>query len=414
MSKKTIPLTELVALFRQMQSRQWRDGRLHGEIVVANDEMAAFLSDLLSEENADDYPCVVERGDPEALKTGDNLSLGFGSPKTSVGLVVESAEKLLGNREIAAGTADYGWYVFESDVASWEADTELCKRIQSVKRLVEALETSAALFDHRKMNLIFIKNGRFDIPIRYPYSTLQAMDLPIADALTSELELEDGHSKQRKEICCTAICELLAGVPAEIRFSELLLRLSDFRTRFDEGYKLFASSFSFDKIREEAENVKIEYMAKIHKTLSDIQGQLLGIPISTIVVATQFKEASTAPGQFWINVAVITGATIFCALLFIALWNQRHSLDVIAEEVNRHESGLKRQNEELALKLSSVFEKLRGRVKWHKAALWTVFVVAVAAWIVGVLVFWMLSRSAFDQPKSRVDYRTVAIQSVRA
>lgn len=130
-------------------------------------------------------------------------------------------------------------------------------------------------------------------------------------------------------------------------------------------------------------------MAKIHKTLSDIQGQLLGIPISTIVVATQFKEASTAPGQLWINVAVLTGATIFCVLLFISLWNQKHSLDVISDEVTRHETGLKRQSEELASKLSSVFEKLRTRVRWHKAALLTIFGVAVAAWIVGSVVFWM-------------------------
>lgn len=395
MPKKTIPLIDLVALLRKMQSRQWRDGRLHGQITVSDEAMVALLSRLLAEEAADDYPCVIEQGDPETLKVGDVLQLGFGSPRTSIGLVVRSVEALLKNREIAAGTVDFAWYVFEEDVASWEADADLCKRLNTVKRLVHAFEVSAALFDHRKMNLIFIRNGRFDVPVHYSDSDLKAFDIATAEGLIKELGLEDGHSQQRKEICCTAVLELLANTPEASRFSQLLNCVVELRARFDEGYKLFASSFSFEKIREEAEAVRMEYTAKIHKTLADIQGQLLGIPVSTIVVATQFKEVSTTPGQLWINIAVMTGATIFGFLLFIALWNQKHSLDVIFDEVTRHERGLKRQSEELASKLSNVFEKLRSRVFWHEVALAVIFLVAIVAWLVGFSVFWMLSRSAF-------------------
>lgn len=391
MPKKTIPLTELVGLFRRMQSREWRDGRLYGRVVVSDAAMATLLRNLLSEENADDYPCVIESGDPDTLKPGDCLQLGFGSPKTSLGLVVESVDALLKNREIAAGTAEYSWYVFEEDVASWESESDLWKRLHAVNRLVEAFEASAALFDHRKANLIFIRSGRFDIPVRYEHSALKAVDMPAVNDLIKELELNDGHSKQRKEICCTAVCEMLANTPIESRFGEVLRRSAELRTRFDEGYKLFASSFSFEKIREEAEAVWVEYTTKIHKTLADIQGQLLGIPVSTIVVATQFKDVSTAPGQLWINIAVMMGAAIFCFLLFIALWNQKHSLDVISDEVTRHENGLKRQSEELALKLSDIFEKLRARVRWHRVALLVIFLVSIAALLMGFAVFWKLS-----------------------
>lgn len=395
MPKKTIPLSNLVDLFRQMQSREWRDGRLHGVVTVSDDAMAAFLRDLLDEESADDYPCLVEAGDPENLKVGDVLQLGFGAPKTSIGIVVKSVEALLKDREIAAGTGARDWYVFEDDVASWEDESDLCKRLRTVKRLVEAFELSAALFDHRRLNLIFIKSGRFDVPVQYSESALKSLDVAVAENFVKELELEDGHSKQRKEICCTAVCELLSNTPAALRFSGLLNRVEDLRSRFDEGYKLFASSFSFENIREEAEVVRIEYTAKIHKTLADIQGQLLGIPVSTIVVATQFKDLSTSPGQLWVNVAVMVGATIFCFLLLIALWNQKHSLDVISDEVDRHQNGLRRQSEELASKLSNVFNKLRARVVWHQVALAIIFFISIGAWLVGFAVFWLLSRSAF-------------------
>lgn len=123
MPKKTIPLTDLVRLFRQMQPCEWRDGRLHGQISVANAAMASFLQDLLDEDSADDYPCVIEQGDPENLAIGNILQLSFGAPKTSIGIVVESVDALLRNREIAAGTVDRDWYVFDGDVASWEADS---------------------------------------------------------------------------------------------------------------------------------------------------------------------------------------------------------------------------------------------------------------------------------------------------
>jgi hypothetical protein len=394
MRKTTILLTDLVKLFRQMQSRQWRDGRLYGEIVVADAVMATFLRELLTEESADDYPCLIEQGDPETLKVGDALRLGFGSPKTSIGLLVESVDALLKNREVAAAVVDYKWYVFEEDTASWEVDNDLCKRLDLVKRLIAALELSATLFDHRKTTLIFIRGGRFDVPVQYSAAALKSIDVVAAETLINEIGREDGHSKQRREICCTAVCELLASTTAESRFSELLNRMKDLRTRFEEGYKLFASSFSFEKIREEAETVRIEYTTKIHKTLADIQGQLLGIPVSTIVVATQFKDVATTPDHLWINIAVMTGATIFCFLLWMALWNQKHSLDVIADEVKRHEDGLKRQSEELAAKLSDVFVKLQARVFWHEVALAIIFFISIAAWLVGFAVFWMLSRSS--------------------
>lgn len=376
-----------------MESRVWRDGLLHGEIKIADLSMARFLGDLLSDENADTYPCLVEQGDPENINVGDVLHLGFGYPRTAVGLVVPTVDVLLRNHEIAAGTAEYRWYVYDEDVASWESATDLCTRLAMVKRLVAAFESSATLFDTRKGILIFLRNGRFDVPVRYDRSTLQQIDMVAAEKLAATLEVNDGHSGQRREICATAVCELLINTATGARFACLLAQLEELHGRIEDGYRLFASSFSFEKIRDQAEAVRIEYMAKIHKTLADIQGQLLGIPISTIVVATQFKEASTTAGQMWINIAIMVGATIFCALLLIAIGNQHHSLSVISEEVDRHEEALKRESATLALKLSSLFIKLRNRIFWHETALAVILFVAVAAWMVGLVVFWMLTRS---------------------
>jgi hypothetical protein len=390
MPQQPISLNELVTLFRHMDNPMWVDGRLRGNLVVQNEDMAVKLRSLLAEESADSYPCTIESGDPADLHAGSALTLAFGTPRTAIGLVAGDIDALLRNRDIASGTSDQKWYVAAQDVASWETGNPICVRLSMVRRLVAALETAATLFDQRKYTLIFIQKARLDIPIQYTSAALDKLDLQSAECLIAALETKDGHSAQRNQICATAIFELLNTTSRDERFSHMLSRIGELEERFRDGYSLFASSFSFERVRGEAEAVRVEYTAKIHKTLSDIQGQLLGIPISTIIVATQFKDSST-PGQFWINIAVLAGAFIFFILLSIALWNQKHSLDVISDEVDRHQKALLSESPELAGRLDGIFDRLKSRIIWHQIALCFIASTAAVGLIIGFAAFWMLT-----------------------
>ena len=126
----------------------------------------------------------------------------------------------------------------------------------------------------------------------------------------------------------------------------------------------------------------------------------MGIPISTIVVATQFKDVEmfTGPartGQMWINVAVIAGAFIFCIFLTLAALNQKHTLDVLEEEIDRHKKALAEDHADIKARLDSIFVKLTNRATLHRIGLWIVFIVCWVAFFFGFSVFWMLTRSAF-------------------
>ncbi len=389
--KMKIQLSNLVGLFRQMPDRVWQNGQLVGRITAQDQATVDLLVELLREENADDFPCSIEEGNPDTICVGDSLKLAFGVPKLAIGHLVESLNDLLQNSEIASGAKVSEWYVFKEDVASWETTVDVSKRLALVKKLVEVLESSATLFDHRRSVLIFTTDGRFDVQVSYDANALQSFDMSAAEKLVETLEVNDGHSKQRHEICATSICKLLATTPPQLRFTYLLERLGELKAKFDDGYRLFAASFSFEKVREEAEALRLEYTGKIHKTLSEIQNQLLGIPISTIVVATQFKHSSAALGQVWINIAVLAGAVIFVCLLAIAVVNQLISLGVISEEVDRHEQALKDVNDELVDKLAYVFTQLRNRIFWHQFVLIFVMFIAVVSLMLAFSVFWILS-----------------------
>jgi hypothetical protein len=60
--------------------------------------------------------------------------------------------------------------------------------------------------------------------------------------------------------------------PAARRFPYLLENLDALLEEVSAGYRLFASSFSYAKIRSDVESARVEYVGKIHKTLIDIQG----------------------------------------------------------------------------------------------------------------------------------------------
>lgn len=394
MAEPRFQLTELVALYRQMTPCIWRNNRLCGELTVRDEGTATLLADLLAEENANDYPCNVEDGDPDNVVVGDTFRLEFGAVRTAVGHVVPDIQALLRIPDLAAGTADIPWYVASLNVASWEPESELCSRLLTVKRLVKALEATAAIFDHRKATLVFLQKTRFDVPIRYTDLDLMQLDQAAAQQLISDLELQDGHTAQRHEIGATAVCELLAGLEPSERFSTLLRKVAELHQRFIDGYKLFASSFSFEKVRDQAEALRIEYTGKIHKTLSDIQGQLLGIPVSTIVVATQFKSVAADPANLWTNAAVLAGAAIFCVLLLFSLWNQYQTLEVITQEVTRHEASLKKDNADLADRLKEVFGSLHNRIALHMGILIAVGIIAALGLMIAFSVFGMLSSAA--------------------
>lgn len=401
MSARMILLSELVTLFRQMPDRRWDDGYLCGSLCVPSQAVATFLQDLLSEERVEDYPCEISLGDPDNVSVGDLFELRFRSPRTAVGLLVPDLDTLLCNGQVALGFGPaIPWYVVDRNEASWELDGELPERLKLVHQLVKALEGSGCIVDERNTRLVVLRDGQHDFPLAFGGQALLALDKTLTKELIEQLQTQDGHTKQRHEICVTAMHDMLHKVPKEQRFEALLKNMAEFHQRFIDGYRLFSASFSFEKVRDQAESIKLEYLGKIHKTFSDIQGQLLGIPVSTIVVATQFKDVasltgSLRTGQMWLNVSILVGAFIFCILLTCAVLNQKHTLDALEQEIERHKNSLEGEHAGLKERLGGIFEALTDRAWIHRIGLYVVLVVCWGAFTIGGIVFWALTKAAF-------------------
>jgi len=171
------------------------------------------------------------------------------------------------------------------------------------------------------------------------------------------------------------------------RFAYLLDNIAAVTDEVRNGYRLFASSFSYAKIRSDLEAARVEYISKIHKTLIDIQGQLLGVPVATIIVASQFKIANSCGVELWTNVAILSGAWVFFGLLLIAIVNQWLTLSSVSDEIERQRERLTAEYAAISDQFLDIFAGLLRRIVWHRLVLFGIGGVAFVGAIFASIAF---------------------------
>jgi hypothetical protein len=257
------------------------------------------------------------------------------------------------------------------------------------------LKQSAAFLDSDQSSLIFIKEGKFEVPVEYTDQDLRELSLDAIRDLTSILP-KGTHEEQCRCIMSEAVIDMTKHLPSYKRFQYLLAHASDLKKRYEQGYNLFASGFSYEKVRDQVESARLEYAGKIHKVFSDIQNQLLGIPVATVIVATQMKDSKAIEYEFWVNLAVLVGCWVFAVLMIFLLRNQSDTLGVIEIEINRQKRQLQKDYATVAGSFSDTFAYLSSRAVTQKRILWTIDAFVIVGLLLSHVVFLKLTAPARD------------------
>lgn len=387
------PLSKLVALIRRMERRRWDDGAC-GAVTITSAEEAEILAAVLRD--PDDYPCEVSSGDPDDVAVGKTYEITLRQPRLGLGYLFPELTDLLAHPRARAGDLGKAWYVFDLDWAHDETVIDISLRYRKMRELVQLLVQCADYTDKESATFVFLRGERIDIPIHYTPVALTSLDTQAVDDLLVACGGEDGHTKQRREILATSIGDMTKDLAPDLRFGHVIANLPSLLQSFHDGYRLFASSFSFEKIRDQMEALRIDYTGRIHKTLSDIQGQLLGIPVATIVVATQMKEAAAPGPAMWANVAVLAGSFIFMMLLAASINNQWQTLNVLAEEVTRQEAAAKAEHADIADRFEGVFRQLNGRLIRQYRTMGVVLGIGCVSLVLSFVMFWALTKPALS------------------
>ncbi|MGO7022905.1 hypothetical protein ACCS69_03580 [Rhizobium johnstonii] len=324
--------------------------------------------------------------DLDQAKVGDQVVLEVTKPKLVLGAFARNFDELLlypkaRFKEYAA------YYVLDRKLERNSVpEGEIQIRYRLCLKLLNLLMQAASYFDENREELVFISQSKTVVPISYDVATLeQVSNRDIATLI--DLFQGDIHLEQKLSLLAESVTRLCAAQPLDGRFRYLLLNVEVVAEDVRQGYRLFASSFSYSKVRNEIETARVEYLGKIHKTIVDIQNQLLGLPVATIIVASQLKDAQSCGLAFYANWAVVAGAWIFLTLLLVAVLNQWLTLSALRGEIANQREKLKSDYAAIGADFAKRFDGLLSRITWHQGGLIVVILIAIAGAVFATVVF---------------------------
>ena len=257
-----------------------RDGR-----VVADAAMAELLLRVDADAEEGEETGLVLRSERNEVEPGAEVLVRIDAPRVGLGLFARTADELLKGPQ-ACIAEPRAYYIKDFDFARADAAVpDLVTRYRTMLTLVALFGEAASYFDETRAELVFVRDGKFVVPVTYGVPDLTAMAIDKADALFG-LFGRNEHREQKPEILAEALIDLARSQPLKARFPHLVANLDAILKALQDSYRLFASSFSYTKIRSQLEDARIDFATKIHKTIVDIQAQLLGLPVASVVVAS--------------------------------------------------------------------------------------------------------------------------------
>lgn len=377
-----VSFEQLVEVYRRIQ---WGDGN-EGELVVENEHVLQLADAVLHVAHPDDTGVGVLEGDHEHLAVGDRLRVEVHQPKPRIGMFADTLADFVRYGQVKE--PDH-CYVREIDYASGEPNAlPAMQGYRAVLAFLVLLRKSADYFDKSDRELVFAQGTRLTIPVRY---TLEDIPADLAHQVSSLQAhfVDELHREQKFSILASAVRRVASAVTREKRFVTLLSCVEELAIGVSDGYRLFAASFSYERVKNEAKDAQIEFTAKIHRVFSDIQNQLLAIPVATIIVATQMRRVDGGI-QFWINTGIMLGSVVFAVLFGMLAHNQRLTLDVLGEEIDRRRGVIASRYKTVDDLFKETFDELDSRLKsQHKVLDIISGLVCVGAFITVAAFFWL-------------------------
>lgn len=281
--------------------------------------------------------------------------------------------------------ADLKWHTYSTS----EVPEIFTKYLRILEFLELITEASQYLDTDRKQWILTYEDTTVKLSANLERPVLNSIKLKTLDNFINFFE-DNIHKKQKVSIFNKVIVNKLLYVnDYQETLSVVLNDLEDIFETIENDFAVFASNFSFDKIINQLENEKLEEQVKIHKVLTDIQAQILGIPIATVIVATQYKTDLTLSSTFWINLAILIGALIFTLLIDFTAHNQKNTLDAIQLEINRKKRILTKDFKKIAA--SKPYSGLEARIKYQRCVLTVIQIIVTLGFVIALGFFLKIS-----------------------
>lgn len=226
------------------------------------------------------------------------------------------------------------FYIYDHSVKYTPGTTCINKELNNIFLIAELFSNLKLISDlhgdaGNRSFIIFVGKKNLKIYSDYHADDL-ARDLNLIKNFIREYIQNDFHQEDRHLAVINGLHE---------SFKENEISLSVFLKGFDTLYRmvksnfqLYMDKFSFNDFKNKVEEDRREYTIKINKVFSDMQNQLLTLPIATVLAAGQMDSINSASG-FIKNTLIMIGIIIFCVFVLMQIANQKITLKALDEEI---------------------------------------------------------------------------------
>lgn len=377
----TLKFSELVPIYKAMQPSQ-------GAVVsvVLTQEIKEILEIILDDDERLAESGITCISDSRSWSIGDNVQLNVASPRIGLGVLCSSFEEYISFPSFQLKEKNN---FFLRDCVFFSKSVvapSVVVKYREILRFLDVLKNCAHYFDERAGSLVYYKDCKFEIPISYAYDLVEGFD----SAALVELELLMSgklHETQKRRLLAETVMDISVGVLLEERFSNLIKCIRELSSKAQVGYDLFSTDFTYEKAKEEVHSFKLETTARLHKVISDIQTQVLGVPLGTFVALSQIKKANHLGSQFAVNLVILFGCIVFSVLLAGLLFNQYLTLKTIEADVDRQRKVFVERFRAMPEAYEGVFVSLRNRLAFQFFAILGVAALVAVAVVISVVFF---------------------------
>ncbi|MFW2036879.1 hypothetical protein [Acinetobacter junii] len=175
-------------------------------------------------------------------------------------------------------------------------------------------------------DLIFLGNAKIIITDEYSESDL--IELTNFESFKNKFisNVNDNSNislKEKDKLLKKALVSFFNN-SEKISLSQLIYDFHKLHVFVNDELDIYMSKFSYEDVKDQVERDKVDFIVRLNKVFSDIQTQLIGVPVSVILAADKLKLgalASQDPNKilgFSMSNLLVIGAIGFYAI-FISM-----------------------------------------------------------------------------------------------
>lgn len=374
----TISFETLTELYRRMDFRE--EYRV-GSLLLSDQQDCDLVSRLLVDPG--EYGLSVESG---TVSPGSMVTFRIALPRKGLGVVFTTYKSLLSSPKNQCQEPT-NYFILEAKFLNDDAEIPaFIDSYRAILKFVDVLKQIAAYFDNSTCQLVFLRKEVIKLSPLFSVETVQSLKRDHLDNLIDCFN-DETHKDQKLDILIDSIQAVCENIDPQRMFAFLLDNIQRLHEQFLKGYRIYSSGFSYDKVMDQLRTAKVEEMGKIHKAFSDIQNHILGIPVASVIVATQFKEASVWSGQGVTNTIILLGCMFAATLIWLALSNQMQSIKALKEEIEYKQRQVNKEYSFIRDDVDGVFSSIKTRLKTQKRTFWIIRGVLIIGIITAVVVY---------------------------